>query len=74
MCWGFGSTPTNNWKAFPLLAIAWGPLIQVYVYQAPEEDNNEFFHEGGHYIISSYRPASPNDTADIFIESMHFIE
>ena len=32
LCWGFGQTPKYNWKPFPLLAVAWGPLIQLYVY------------------------------------------
>ena len=49
LCWGFGKTPRYNFQTFPLLAIAWGPLIQLLVFK--EMGKNDFDVDG-YYIIA----------------------
>jgi len=41
MCWGYGKTPFFNFQVFPLLAIAWGPLIQIVVVKDLNGDNSK---------------------------------
>jgi len=55
LAWCFGKTPRNNYTTFSLLAIAWGPLIQLVVFEkhnenSPLEDLD--FNPDGYYIIS----------------------
>lgn len=54
LAWGFGKTPRYNFQTFPLLAIAWGPLIQLIVYKQFDgnPDQKEDFDIDGYYIIA----------------------
>ena len=58
LAWGFGKTPRNNYTNFALLAIAWGPLIQLIVFEKYNEKTpleSLDFHPDGYYIIAPDR-------------------
>lgn len=40
LAWGHGKTPMFNFQVFPLLAIAWGPLIQLVVLRDINGENS----------------------------------
>ena len=78
LAWGFGKTPRYNFQPFPILAISWGPLIQLVVFKdvEGERDRNEDFHLDGCYIIAQGNFTNSHNglTMDNFIESLHFID
>jgi hypothetical protein len=71
--WGFGMTPRFNFQTFPLLAIAWGPLIQLVVFKDINgKQTNEDFELDGYYIIA---PDRQNDSGiDTLLHSLHFLD
>ncbi len=48
LAWGYGRTPGSNLQAETLLAIAWGPLIQIAVLK----DIRKSFHMDGYYFVA----------------------
>lgn len=78
LCWGFGKTPRYIDRTFPLLAIAWGPLIQIVVFKdiTKDPDSREDLDIDGCYIIAPENvknKRSPNGL-DTMIQSMHFLD
>lgn len=67
MAWGFGMTPRYNYQVFSLLAVAWGPLIQLYVYLQfdADPDKNEDFDADGHYILAAAHTANAEEDIEI---------
>ena len=78
ICWGFGKTPRYNFQNFPLLAISWGPLIQLVVFRDINGDSekHEDFHLDGYYIIAQgqFTYTENGHTMDNYIQSLTFID
>lgn len=55
--WGHGMTPLNMDRPHSLLAIAWGPYIQVVVLIDHEEREDAFVYDG-YYILRNIRPTA----------------
>lgn len=74
VAWGFGKTPRYNFEVFPLLAVAWGPLIQLFIFKQFDGDpaQNDDFDVDGHYVIAPARQEGLEQ--DLRIESLHFID
>jgi hypothetical protein len=53
--WGHGMTPLNMDRPHSLLAIAWGPYIQIVVL-IDHEEREEAFSYDGYYILRNLRP------------------
>ena len=68
LCWGFARTPVFKDKVYSVLAIAWGPMIQIVVLVDASCPENDLF-EDGFYVL---HPKGKNEEEPI-IESMHFI-
>jgi hypothetical protein len=47
IAWGYGKTPRYSFQSFALLAIAWGPIIQILVLR-----EGPVFELDGYYIIA----------------------
>lgn len=75
LAWGYGKTPRYNFETFPLLAVAWGPLIQLIVFKQYDADpeQNEDFDTDGFYIIPPDQTGS-EDPMDISIAALHWID
>jgi hypothetical protein len=50
LAWGHGMTPANKERAHSLLAVAWGPYIQIVV-MIDHEDRDKPFFSDGYYIL-----------------------
>ncbi len=50
ICWGFGMTPVLRDKPHSILAIAWGPIIQLAVLIEQEDLKNPIVQDG-YYIV-----------------------
>ena len=74
LAWGFGRTPRYNFQSFPLLAIAWGPLVQLVVLKdVSGTEPNSDFELDGYYLVAQERDKdlSPLDTT---LRSLHFLD
>ena len=74
LAWGFGRTPRYNFQSFPLLAIAWGPLVQLVVLKDIDgKEPNSDFELDGYYLVAQERDKelSPLDTT---LHSLHFLD
>ena len=56
IAWGYGSSPRIQNKAFALLAIGWGPLIQILVLNDVMDTAQIFVHDGYHVICPNIQP------------------
>ena len=79
LAWGFGRTPIFKHRTYSILAIAWGPLIQLVILVPDEEkqDENDHFKVDGQYFVA---PGTVQDfvpgtsiVCDIKIEHMAFL-
>ena len=52
LSWGYGRTPCFKDETYVLLAIAWGPLIQLVVVRDLDSAAQEDFYLDGHYFIA----------------------
>ena len=50
ICWGFGMTPVLRDKPHSILAIAWGPIIQLAVLIEQDDLKNPIVQDG-YYIV-----------------------
>jgi hypothetical protein len=50
--WGFGQTPVLKDRPHTLLAVAWGPLIQLMVLIDHEMTDQPFVQDGYHILIN----------------------
>lgn len=64
--WGYGLTPCYRDRTYPLLAIAWGKVIQLYVLNDIEDTSNPLIPDG--YYVSE----SPIDNIYFLSESILF--
>jgi hypothetical protein len=78
LAWGYGRTPGFKDETFVLLAVAWGPLIQLVVVNDIGSKHNEDFFEDGYYFIAPNtvmeRTDGNQELADIWIESIKFLD
>lgn len=52
IAWGYGRTPCFKDRTYSLLAIAWGPVIQLVILnELDNESGNDFFVDG-HYVLA----------------------
>lgn len=57
MAWGYGMSPILKDREHTILAIAWGPLIQLVVMIDQDEVENSFILDG-YYIIKCFEQLS----------------
>ena len=77
LAWGYGRTPCFKDQSHCLLAIAWGPLIQLVIAKDVESKTKEDFYMDGHYFIAPNTipsKESDKDYKDVWVESMHFLD
>lgn len=73
LAWGYGKTPIFKDRVYSLLAIAWGPMIQLVMFRELHEAGDETaIMIDGHYFLP---PSHIHmDEFDSQIESMHFLD
>ena len=54
--WGFGHSPVLKDRPHSMLAVAWGPLVQLIVLIDHEETDNPFIQDG-YYILRNFNLA-----------------
>jgi len=69
ICWGYGHSPVCKDKCYATLAIAWGPLVQLYVLNNVMEEKQQIFIEDGFHVLE---PLSPEDQGPTRTNSMAF--
>ena len=77
LAWGYGRTPFFKDETYVLLAIAWGPLIQLIVVRDVGSKTGEDFYFDGYYFIAPSTVIAMDETAevgDVWIESIKFID
>ena len=52
LAWGYGRTSVFKDETYVLLAISWGPLIQLVVVNDIGSQHNEDFFYGGYYFVA----------------------
>lgn len=79
IAWGYGRTPVFKHRTYALMAVAWGPLIQLLLLVPDDEKAMEGsdFRIDGQYIISpgSVQDAVPGSSTlvDVRVEAMSFL-
>ena len=79
IAWGYGRTPVFKHRTYALMAVAWGPLIQLLLLVPDDEKAMEGsdFRIDGQYIISpgSVQDAVPGSSTlvDVRAEAMSFL-
>jgi len=80
MAWGYGRSPCYKHRTQTMLAVAWGPLIQI-VLLIPDDEKIEqdiHFRVDGQYFIApgAVQDVDPKTSLvqDIRIESMKFLQ
>ena len=72
LAWGYGKTPIFKDRAYSILAIAWGPLIQLVLFRDLTNVDSTGIMIDGHYFLP---PSHIHmDDFDSQIESMHFLD
>ena len=79
LAWGFGRTPVFKHRTYALLAVAWGPLVQLVILVPDDEkatDGNDFRMDGHYFVFHGNSYDSFEGTGmirDVRIEYMHFL-
>jgi hypothetical protein len=76
IAWGYGRTPCFKDRTYSLLAVSWGPIIQLVILNELDNENGNDFFMDGHYILApSTIYTSPENSVvnDMQIQSMRFL-
>lgn len=74
--WGYGRTPCFKDRTYALMAISWGPLIQLVILNELDQENGlEFFFDGYYIVAPGTVFADPENgqTTDMKIVGMKFL-
>lgn len=79
MGFGYGYTPIFKDKPYALLAVAWGPLVETYVFRDIEqnEDLTAIMPDGFYFVapgINSNISKKDDYSIDLSIQSLHWLD
>ena len=64
MTWGYGHSPALKDKCYATLAIAWGPLIQLYILNNIVDEAGQIFIDDGYHVISPANASMNSSRSD----------